>query len=238
MAEMTKKYKVVTPPLPKSPKSAKWSKSLEIIRRCVLTLAEIGKMTEISANNDPNERNTTRLWLRPNWIRWISDSLDGLTEIVDLGEMTKNTDIKLRGTELKGLSIYVPRHIRMSYDLWQWIVGPTPTSWCISIEFPPINIYNITTVWFHLPQNTNRNQLSGTHVYHGPPSKTQPTIVWRYTEPLSVWIPQTQLKNNYHGPMFTRARPPLHKQPLCTHSQCMTYFTLKIFWKTTFRVLC
>ena len=41
----------------------------------------------------------------------------GLTEIVDLGEMTKNTDIKLRGTELKGLSIYVPRHIRMSYDL-------------------------------------------------------------------------------------------------------------------------
>ena len=94
--------------------------------------------------------------------------------------------------------------------------GPT------SIRGSLYNITHITTVCAHtITVYTTGKQLSVLHVYQGfPPLKQHTYPLCGHTQPLC-----TLLKNNFQGPMFSRAAPPSsssqHKQPLCGHTETL-----------------
>ena len=97
------------------------------------------------------------------------------------------------------------------------------------------------TVWVNSSQKTTGNQLTEPHVYQGSPPHQHTQPLCRYTKPLcgSIHL-KTVLENNCQGPMFIRGPPPINTHNHCvgTRNHCVSQFTSKNYWKTTFRAPC
>ena len=94
-----------------------------------------------------------------------------------------------------------------------------------------------TIVWVNWRQNTTGEQLSGPHVYKGPPPITHTQLLCEHIQPLcghsqplcGLTDVKTLLENNLQGPMFIKVPPPLHN----THTTTVWAYITTVWALTT-----